>query len=225
MSSQPLPAGAARKAAVAMMVATLLYVWALAASLGVGTGLASLAHLLGFGGARQGTVVGWVLAGVVTVLFCVATMRRFPLIRQNVFRWSALKALSLPFGVLAGIMEELWFRRVPMDWAAAHGATVVTQVALSALLFGAIHGVWGLLARRAQVAVGAAAATALLGAALGIVYVASGRVLAPCVWSHAVINVVLEPWLLLAAMSPRPPRAHVLAPATDQARHSRARAQ
>jgi hypothetical protein len=49
----------------------------------------------------------------------------------------------------------------------------------------------------------------LLDAALAVVYLAAGRVLAPCVWSHAAINVVLEPWLLVAAMSRRVSRRAV----------------
>lgn len=44
-------------------------------------------------------------------------------------------------------------------------------------------------------------ATSLLGGALAIVYLAAGRVVAPCIWAHALINLVLEPWLLVAAMT------------------------
>lgn len=44
-------------------------------------------------------------------------------------------------------------------------------------------------------------ATGLLGIALAVVYLASGRILAPCIWAHVAINLILEPWLLIAAMT------------------------
>ena len=36
---------------------------------------------------------------------------------------------------------------------------------------------------------------------LAIVFLASDRVLAPCIWAHISINLILEPWLLIAAMT------------------------
>jgi hypothetical protein len=51
------------------------------------------------------------------------------------------------------------------------------------------------------VALGAAAATGLLGALLGGVYLLAGRQLAPCIWAHTLINLALEPWMVLAAVS------------------------
>jgi hypothetical protein len=75
------------------------------------------------------------------------------------------------------------------------------QVVWSAVVFGAAHAIWGLVARNYRIAVGSMIATGLLGAALGVVYLASDRVVAPCIWAHIVINLVIEPWLLIAAMT------------------------
>ena len=49
-------------------------------------------------------------------------------------------------------------------------------------------------------AIGASTATTVLGLALAIVYIVSGRVLAPCVVSHFLINLIIEPGLILAAV-------------------------
>jgi peptidoglycan/LPS O-acetylase OafA/YrhL len=65
-------------------------------------------------------------------------------------------------------------------------------VAATAIIFGGAHGVWGLFGRQWRVAAGAAAATGVLGALLGIVYVVSGRDVAPCIWSHMLINLAIE---------------------------------
>ena len=164
---------------------------------GIGT-----VQLLGFGSTLSATGWAWLLAAVVVVVFCAMTMRAYPLIRRHVLDVSrpGFKAAGVLFGATAGMVEEVWFRRVPMDWAAHHGAGALYQVALSALLFALPHAVWGAAARSVRVLLGSLGATALLGAALAVVYLVGGRVLAPCIWAHMTVNAVLEPWLFVAAV-------------------------
>ena len=38
---------------------------------------------------------------------------------------------------------------------------------------------------------------------LAIVYVVGGRAIAPCIAAHAVLNLLIEPWLLIAAITGR----------------------
>jgi hypothetical protein len=52
----------------------------------------------------------------------------------------------VPFALVTGTMEELWFRKLLMDWAAGQGASAVLQILASAAVFGLAHGVWGLFA-------------------------------------------------------------------------------
>jgi hypothetical protein len=97
-----------------------------------------------------------------------------------------------------------------MDWIADQSHGAAAQVLVSGLAFGAAHGVWGLFGRSVRAAAGAAVATGVLGAGLAIVYIASGRSLAPCVAAHFLINALVEPGLVLAAargeMTRRPDR-------------------
>lgn len=164
---------------------------------------------LGFAAARTGTTAGWIVAAAVVIAF-VLLAARLPSVRATMFRASWLKALGLAVAVTAGILEEVVFRKLLMDWVAdqSHGATV--QVLVSGLTFGAAHGVWGLFDRSVRAAVGATMATGVLGAGLAIVYIASGRSLAPCVAAHFLINALVEPGLVLAAargeMNRRPDR-------------------
>ncbi len=102
--------------------------------------------------------------------------------------------------VSAGILEELVFRKLLMNSLAAAGAGPLPQVILSGLAFGAAHGVWGLMGRSIRAALGAAAATGILGVALAGVFIASGRSLAPCIAAHFLINALIEPGLVLAAV-------------------------
>jgi membrane protease YdiL (CAAX protease family) len=43
--------------------------------------------------------------------------------------------------------------------------------------------------------------TSILGFGLALVYVASGRNIGPCIAGHTLINLVIEPWLMLSSVS------------------------
>jgi uncharacterized protein len=146
-----------------------------------------------------GTALGWILALIITA-FYVALAARLPSVRQNLFRPSWLKLLGLAVAISAGILEEVMFRRWLMNYLQdRHHAGVIVQIIGSGLAFGLLHGVWGLMGKSIRAALGATIATGLLGILLAIVFVASGRNLAPCIFAHFLINLFLEPGLVLAA--------------------------
>ena len=153
---------------------------------------------LGFTPATIGTVAGWVLAAAVAGVF-VWYSARLASVRTNLLRPSFLKLLALAVAVAAGILEEVVFRKWLMDYLLAHGIGPVLQVLASGLVFGLAHGVWGLMGRSVRTALRAMMATGVLGAALGLVYIVSGRSLAPCIAAHFLINALIEPGLVLAA--------------------------
>jgi uncharacterized protein len=192
---------AVRRSWIFLLVALALYGWGTWALATGRRGVSELPRLLGIGVENPGHPLGWALAALVAIVFCWMGMRGYPLIREHLFDWSAMKAAAIVFAMGSGIIEEVWFRQVPMDWLQVRGWSALTQVLIVALVFGAMHGVWGAAARNVRVALASVAATGLLGAGLAVVYLAAGRVVAPCIWSHAAINMVLEPWLLVAAMS------------------------
>lgn len=152
---------------------------------------------LGFSAGKSGTLRGWILALVVTVLF-VALSIRLPSVRANMLRPTWLKVLGLAVAVSAGILEELLFRKVLMNYLMSVGVGSLLQIVLSGLAFGAAHGVWGLMGRSVRAALGATVATGLLGVALAIVFIVSGRSLTPCIAAHFLINALIEPGLVLA---------------------------
>src|ERR1017187_9845842 len=159
-----------------------------------------LVAYLGLSLGRTGNGAGWLFAALVTGSFVWASVR-LPAVRANLFRPSFLKLLALAVSVTAGILEEVIFRKWLMDYLRARAIGPVVQVLGSGLLFGLAHGVWGLLGRSLRAAASATVATGLLGTALAVVYVMSGRSLAPCIATHFLINALLEPGLVLAAMS------------------------
>jgi membrane protease YdiL (CAAX protease family) len=120
-------------------------------------------------------------------------------VRDNLFRPSFLKLLAIALAIGSGILEEVMFRRWTMNWLMEQGQGVVVQVLGAGLLFGVVHGIWGLMGKSFRAALGATLATGFLGLMLGIVFLLAGRSLAPCVAAHFLINLLIEPGLVLAA--------------------------
>lgn len=144
-------------------------------------------------------MIGWIL-GVVVALAFVALASRFPSVRNNLFRASLLKILALAVAIASGLCEECIFRKLLMDSLQHAGRDVVIQVLASGLLFGLAHGIWGFFRGSLAAAIGATLATAMLGLALAVVYLASHRIVAPAILSHFLINAFAEPGLVLAAV-------------------------
>lgn len=101
--------------------------------------------------------------------------------------------------LISGVFKEVFFRAFLMHLAQRGGWNGLGQVLLSAVSFGLAHGVWGLFGRGVRVALGSSVATGLLGTALAFVYLVGGRSVAPCALAHVLINLVIEPWLILYA--------------------------
>jgi membrane protease YdiL (CAAX protease family) len=152
----------------------------------------------GFIGYRAG-VLGWLLAILVSLGFIALAAHRLPSVRANLFALSWLKVLAV--FVAAGLCEETVFRKLIMDSLAQANHGVALQLTASAVLFGAAHGIWGAFRGSVIAAIGATVATGILGLGLGTVFLASHRVLAPCVVSHFLINLSAEPGLVLALLS------------------------
>ncbi|MCU1220090.1 MAG: protease self-immunity protein family [Candidatus Angelobacter sp.] len=144
-------------------------------------------------------LLGWVLALLVIIGF-VYFSRRLPSVRANLFRPSWLKLLALLVAVASGFCEETIFRKWLMDLLLHRGYGPVLQLAGSALAFGFAHAVWGLMRGSLRAALGAMVATGGLGLALALVYLASHRVVLPCIVAHFLINLFIEPGLVLAAV-------------------------
>lgn len=151
-------------------------------------------------GSHNPTPSGWAAALLVAAAYVALSARRLSSVRANLVRPSWLKLLAICTAVPTGILEEIAFRSMLMDTLRDHGAAAWSQVLLSGLSFGLLHGIWALFRGSWRVGIGAIIATSLLGAALAVVYLVSGRSLAPCVAAHFLLNALAEPGLVLAAV-------------------------
>jgi hypothetical protein len=151
------------------------------------------------------TPLAWALAAMIAVAYVAYAAAASPFIGAHMLRpwhwgpYAAVRVAALPMALISGFFEEAFFRKMLMDLAMHHGAAIAAQIAISAAAFGAVHAVWGLLGGSLRGALAAMLATGLLGAALALLYVAGGRSVGPCIATHIAINLLLEPWLIIAA--------------------------
>ncbi len=152
---------------------------------------------LGFAAGKQGGLWAWLLAAATVILY-VRSAATITAVREYLFRMDGLKLLAVVAALAAGIVEEVVFRKLVMDFLYARELGPLVQVVASALSFGLVHLVWGF--KSWQAAVNATLSTTLLGAALAVVYLLGDRSLAPCVVAHFLISALIEPGLMHAAV-------------------------
>jgi membrane protease YdiL (CAAX protease family) len=155
---------------------------------------------MGFTATAARIPLAWTLALVTAIAYVVYTAWGNPIVRQNLFKFSRFKVVGIYAAIPSGIIEEIFFRQMVMDWIQNGGANVALQIAVSALLFGMVHGLWGLFARDKKFLLGAVASTTALGLLLAVTYVVGSRNVLPAIAAHVAINLFIEPWLVLSAV-------------------------
>ena len=146
---------------------------------------------------------GWLVAGLFTVLYVLMTLAalrgRAALNEVSSFHLYN----SLIAGLSAGFFEEIFFRGWVMSELKWSGLGPAVQVIASGILFGIAHVGWGLLTTNINwaVAFGSIMATAVLGMLYAIAYLVSRRSLMPVIVGHMTADILIEPWLVLAALS------------------------
>lgn len=157
---------------------------------------------LGFTRNSMASPLAWTLATIVGIVYVLYTMRAIPFIASMQREVSLFKLLGILSAVVGGIVEEVFFRRWIMDMLMSGGFSPILQVVISGVAFGLVHASWTLLAKRDfKATLPAIMSTSVLGISLAIVYLAGGRNLGPCIFAHVLINIVIEPWLMLSAVS------------------------
>ena len=158
-------------------------------------------RLSGIPDAGEIGATAWVLSALIAGGYILYTFWAVPFVRSMQSELSALKAIGIVAAFASGLLEEVVFRKMLMDWLGEQGAEVITQVAVSSITFGVAHSSWAALRGEFRIVLPVVASTAALGAVLAMLYLVSGRNVLPCVVAHVAINSVIEPWLMLAAVS------------------------
>jgi hypothetical protein len=158
---------------------------------------------LGFGAASFAPLTNWILATIIAIAYVVYTFRVIPFVRSMQREISLFKLVGIVSAVVGGIVEEAIFRRWLMDYLMYGGFGPVIQAVLSGVVFGLAHGSWLLARGEFKFALPAILSTVVLGTCLAGIYLLGGRNLGPCIFAHVLVNIVIEPWLVLSAVSGR----------------------
>ena len=142
----------------------------------------------------------WVLAIITAVAYIFYTAYFDKIVRQNLFKFNLLKIVGIYAAIVSGIFEEIFFRQMLMDWLQNIGTNVFLQIVVSAIAFGVAHGLWGLFSQDRSFTIAAVASTTILGLLLAITYIIGGRNVLPAIVAHMLINLFIEPWLILSAV-------------------------
>ncbi|MGE0090388.1 MAG: CPBP family intramembrane glutamic endopeptidase [Bacteroidales bacterium] len=145
-------------------------------------------------------MIAWIISFVVTISYVAYTFKVIPFVYQMQRELSLFKIIGL-LTIVGGILEEIVFRRWLMDWLMGLGYGIILQILFSGVVFGLAHVMWGLFGRDKQFSKGVFIATTILGFGLAIVYLVGNRNIGPCIIAHSLINIIIEPWLMLAAIS------------------------
>jgi membrane protease YdiL (CAAX protease family) len=157
---------------------------------------------LGFERNSIASPIAWILATIVGSVYVFYTMKAIPFVASMQREISLFKLLGILSAVVGGIVEEVFFRRWIMDNFMSCGFNPILQVVISGVAFGLAHTSWTLLEKREfNVTLPAIISTSILGFSLAIIYLVGRRNLGPCIFAHVLINIVIEPWLMLSAVS------------------------
>ncbi|MEK4439231.1 CPBP family intramembrane glutamic endopeptidase [Paenibacillus sp. FSL K6-2862] len=143
----------------------------------------------------------WILALIIAAGYIVYTAKVIPFVRAHLTTFSWLKVIGIWAALVSSTVEEILFRHVLMDWFNELELSIVIQVLASGIIFGIAHGAWIMLRGEFRIALPVILSTAVLGCLLAVLYVIADRnVLAPII-AHILINVMIEPWLMLSAVT------------------------
>ena len=145
--------------------------------------------------------LAWILAAITAVAYVLYTMKAIPLVLAKQKEISLFKLLGILASLVGGIVEEVFFRRWLMDMLMSRGVETILQVIISGVTFGLAHTAWILFKGDIKFTFPAMLSTSVLGILLAIIYLVGGRNLGPCIFAHVLINIIIEPWLMLSSVS------------------------
>ena len=156
---------------------------------------------LGFDQESIAPPLPWILATITAITYVLYTMKVIPFVLSKQKEISLLKLLGVLAALVGGIVEEVFFRRWLMEMLFAGGVTPILQVIISGVAFGLAHTSWILVKGDFKFTIPAILSTTVLGILLAIIYLVGDRNVGPCIYAHVLINIIIEPWLMLSSVT------------------------
>lgn len=143
----------------------------------------------------------WLFTFIIVIGYVIYTIIALPFVRAHLFNMSWLKLIGVWAAFATGIVEEIFFRHLLMDFLQSLNVSDVLQILLSGTVFGLAHGTWGILRRDMKIVLPVIISTTILGCFLATLYILSGRSTFAPIIAHVLINLIIEPWLMLSSIS------------------------
>lgn len=143
----------------------------------------------------------WIFTLLIVIGYIAYTIIALPFVRAHLFTFSWLKIIGIWAAIVTGIVEEVLFRHLLMEYLLSIAFSDILQILISGLLFGVAHGAWILLRGEWKIALPVIICTTILGSLLATLYIMAGRSTFAPIVAHIFINLVIEPWLMLSAVS------------------------
>ncbi len=153
---------------------------------------------------QSAPIRGWTVAALVAAMFIGFTLALPLRAEENLTELSLFHSYNaLIAAFVAGFVEEILFRGFVMTELQSSGWGNVAQVVISSLIYGAVHATWGIVTGMFtwELLGGAVIGTSVFGCFCAVTYLVSRRSLMPVVVSHGLINLVIEPWMFMLAVS------------------------
>lgn len=158
-------------------------------------------HRLGITSKAFDNIYLWIVALAIAIGYIVYTLHIIPFVHKHLLTFSPLKLIGIWTALTLSPMEEIVFRQILMDYLSELNFTPLSQIIISAFVFGIAHSLWFFLNRDIKMTLLVILTTTILGATLATLYIIGERnILAPIV-THIIINLAIEPWLIFAAIA------------------------
>lgn len=144
--------------------------------------------------------LAWIIALVTAIGYIIYTAYGVDEVRTNLFKINGLKLISIPAAILLSTLEEVLFRQILMNWLYAHGIGIILQIIISGAVFGIGHVSWTFIGGNWKLGLSTIIPTAILGVLLAISFAVGQRNVLPAVVAHILVNLFIEPWLILHAV-------------------------
>ena len=143
----------------------------------------------------------WFFTLLIVIGYTFYTVIALPFVKHHLFTVSWLKLIGIWAAIVSGIAEEIIFRHLLMDFLLSIELSNMSQVLISGITFGIAHCTWVLLRGEIKIAIPVIISTTILGCLLAMLYIYTGRSTFAPIVAHILINMVIEPWLMLSAIS------------------------
>ena len=180
-------------AAISVFMTVFIVIWSC-------RDIAGFADYVGINETMLDIPAAWIVALCTAAGYVAYTACMVPLVRSNIFVFRGfIKWVGIYAALSGGLVEELVFRRMLMDWLYLGECGIAMQILVSGVVFGLVHLSWTLFGGSWRVGVASFLSTTVLGLLLAVVYIIADRNVLPAVMAHIIINIFVEPWLIMNA--------------------------